>query len=162
MSLQARQIAEREIARFKAKTELSLQILLLFAGIPQRTWREWQGRRGVETKHNNNTPKTHHLTPEEVSAIIAFCTENPLLGYRMQCWEMVDRNIAFVSCSSVYNIIKRYNLCKKWAEAEEMKKRGFNQPKAVHQQWHIDFPTLRYKAHFIIFLLSLMDTAGKY
>jgi hypothetical protein len=152
MSLQARQIAEREITRFKAKTGLPLKILLAFAGIPQRTWREWQEREGVETKHNNNTPKVHHLTPEEVSAIVAFCTENPLLGYRMQCWEMVDRNIAFVSCSSVYNIIKRYNLGRKWAEAEEMKKRGFDQPKAVHQQWHIDFSYIKIQGSFYYFL----------
>jgi len=138
--------------RFKAKTELPLKILLMFAGIPQRTWREWQERSGVETKHNNNTPKNNYLTPGEVMAIAAYCTANPLKGYRMQCWEMVDRNVAFVSCSSVYNIIKRHNLGKKWAEAVEMAKRGFDQPKAVHEQWHIDFSYIRIGGAFYYFL----------
>jgi transposase InsO family protein len=74
----------------------------------------------------------------------------------MQCWEMVDKNIAFVSCSSVYNIIKRYNLGKKWAEAIEMKKYGFDQPKTVHEQWHIDFSYIKINGAFYYFL-SILD-----
>ena len=73
-------------------------------------------------------------------------------GYRVQCWEMVDRNVAFVSCSSVYNIIKRHNLGKKWAEAVEMAKHGFDQPKAVHEQWHIDFSYIKIGGAFYYFL----------
>jgi transposase InsO family protein len=152
MSLEIRQRAEREIQRLKEMTGLSLEILLRYAGISQRTWREWSHRRGVETKHNNNIPKAYYLTPEEVVAIIGYCRTNPLKGYRMQCWEMVDRNVAFVSCSSVYNVIKRHNLGKKWAEAVELAKRGFDQPQAVHEQWHIDFSYIRIGGSFYYFL----------
>jgi transposase InsO family protein len=151
MSLEVRQTAEKEIQRCRAKTGLPLETLLGYAGIPQRTWREWEKRRGIETKHNNNIPKAYYLTPGEVSAIIAYCTDNPLKGYRMQCWEMVDRNVAFVSCSSVYNVIKRHDLGKKWAAATEMKKRGFDQPKAVHEQWHIDFSYIKIAGAFYYF-----------
>jgi len=152
MSLALRQLAEREIVRLHNLTGILIINLLVFAGISKRTWHEWQKRRDIETKHNNNTPKTHYLTPEEIRAIVTYCNDNPLKGYRMQCWEMVDRNIAFVSCSSVYNIIKRYNLDKKWAEAIEMAKRGFDQPKAVHEQWHIDFSYIRIGGAFYYFL----------
>ena len=152
MSLEIRQIAEGEITRYKAKTGLPLKILLKYAGIPQRTWREWGERRCIETRHNNNIPRTYHLTREEVKAIVIYCIENPLKGYRMQCWEMVDKNVAFVSCSSVYNVIKHYNLGKKWVEAVDMKKKGFDQPKAIHEQWHIDFSYIRIGTVFYYFL----------
>jgi len=102
MSLEARQLAEREILRLKDKTALPLKTLLGYAGIPQRTWREWAGRRGRKTRHNNNIPKAYYLTPDEDSAIAAYCAENPLKGYRMQCWEMVDRNVAFVCPAQAY------------------------------------------------------------
>ena len=117
MSLEVRQTAEREIQRYHTKTGLPITALLKYAGIPHRTWREWARRRGAETKHNNNIPKSYRLTPEEVQAIIAYCVNNALKGCRMLCWEMVDKDVAFVSCSSVYNVIKRHNLDKKWAEA---------------------------------------------
>ena len=152
MSLQARKLVESEILRYKAMTKLSLEFLLSRAGISLRTWYEWNGRRGVETKHNNNIPKNYYITPEEERAIIAYVIENPLKGYRVLCYEMIDKNIAYVACSSVYNVIKRNNLGKKWAEAEEMKKKGFDQPEAVHEQWHIDFSYIRIGAGFYYFL----------
>jgi len=152
MSLKIRQIAEREITRIKAKTGLSVATLLRYAGISQRTWREWQERRDEETKHNNNVPKNYYLTPDEIRAIVLYCTANPLKGYRMQAWEMVDQNVAFVSCSSVYNVIKRHNLDKKWVEAVEMKKQGFDQPVAIHEQWHIDFSYIKIARAFYYFL----------
>ena len=137
MSLQVRMIIENEVLRFKNRTELPLEFLLSHAGISQRTWYELLERKGIETKHNNNIPKNYYLTPEEEQAIIMYVIGNPLKGYRILCYEMIDKNIAYVACSSVYNVIKRHNLGKKWAEAEEMKKHGFDQPKAVHEQWHI-------------------------
>ena len=152
MSLEVRQTAEREIQRYRVKTGLPITTLLKYAGIPHRTWREWARRRGAETKHNNNIPKSYHLTPEEVQAIIAYCVNNALKGYRMQCWEMVDRNVAFVSCSSVYNVIKRHNLDKKWAELTEEAKKGFEQPVAVHEQWHIDFSYIKIQNSFYYFI----------
>jgi len=152
MSLQTRTIIGNEISRFKNLTGLPLEFLLSHAGIPQRTWYEWLERQGVETKHNNNIPKNYYLTPEEEQAIIAYVIDNPLKGYRILCYEMIDKNIAYVACSSVYNVIKRHNLGKKWGEAEEMKKRGFDQPKAVHEQWHIDFSYIRIGGAFYYFL----------
>jgi transposase InsO family protein len=96
------------------------------------------------------------LTPEEIAAIAAYCSENQLKGYRMLCWEMVDKNIAFVSSGSVYNVIKRHNLDKKWAEAVELSKHGFDQPQAVHEQWHVDFSYIRIGGVFYYFL-SILD-----
>ncbi|MDR0662666.1 MAG: transposase family protein, partial [Spirochaetaceae bacterium] len=76
MSLEIREKAEGEILRLKTMTELPLPMLLAFAGIPERTWREWQGRRGLETKHNNNIPRCYYLTPEEEKVILHFCQNN--------------------------------------------------------------------------------------
>jgi len=152
MSLETRQTAEKEILRYQNRTGLALEALLKYAGISHRTWRQWMRRRGIETKHNNNIPRNYFLTPQEIQAIVMFCQKEQLKGYRMQCWEMVDKNIAYVSCSSVYNVIKRHNLGKKWAEAAEMKKRGFDQPEAVHRQWHIDFSYIKIDGAFYYFL----------
>jgi hypothetical protein len=57
-------MAEREIQRYQAKTGLPVNTLLKYAGIPERTWREWGERRRTETKYNNNIPKAYYLTPE--------------------------------------------------------------------------------------------------
>jgi len=91
MSLKTRTIIGNEISRFKILTGLPLEFLLSHAGISQRTWYEWFERQGVETKHNNNIPKNYYLTPEEEQAIIAYFVGNPLKGYRILCYEMIDK-----------------------------------------------------------------------
>jgi hypothetical protein len=94
MSLKARQSAEKIITDYKSKTGLPLETLLKYAGISQRTWHEWMLRRSIETKHNNNIPRNYFLTPQEIEAIVLFCKENQLKGYRMLRHEMIDKNIA--------------------------------------------------------------------
>jgi len=152
MSLLIRAIVEKEILRYRTRTNLPLEYLLKHAGISKRTWHEWMRRRGIETKHNNNIPKNYYLTPEEERAMVGYIIANPLKGYRVLCYEMIDKNIAFVGCTSVYNVIKRHNLGKKWAEAQEMKKKGFDQPVRVHEQWHIDFSYIKIDGAFYYFI----------
>ena len=71
MSLETRR-SGKEILCYKAKTGLPLKILLRFAGVSQRTWREWAQRRGIETKHNNNIPRNYYLTPQEIASIALY------------------------------------------------------------------------------------------
>jgi transposase InsO family protein len=152
MSLQARETVEKGIMRAHVKTGLPVETLLKHAGISKRAWHEWALRRGVETAHNNDIPKKCCLTPREEEAITAYCLANPMKGHRVLSYEMVDSNIAFVSPSTVYNVIKRNNLVKKRAETAEMKKKGFDQPAGVHERWHIDFSCVKTAVAFYYFL----------
>jgi hypothetical protein len=160
MSLETREKAESEIERIRKLTGLPEMRLVKYAGISERTWREWRERKGVETKHNNNIPRSYYLTPDEAEAIAGYCSAEEMKGYRVLCWEMVDKNIAFVSPGSVYNVMKRRNLFKKWAEAAEEARRGFEQPAKAHEQWHIDFSYIRIGGAFIISSEYLTATAG--
>nr|AXS01257.1 Transposase [uncultured bacterium] len=77
-------------------------------------------------------------------------------GYRTLCWHMVDMDIAVVSPATVYNVLQRSGLTKKWAEMAEEAKKGFEQPKAIHEQWHADFSYIRVCGAFYYFI-SVMD-----
>ncbi|GHU95919.1 hypothetical protein FACS189479_09610 [Spirochaetia bacterium] len=156
MSLEKRQLIEREVTRMHRLTGIALLTLVCYAGVSRRTWREWQERREAETKHNGQIPREHWLTPEEREAIAVYCQDHLDKGYRVLCWEMVDKDIAAVSPSSVYNVLQRTGLTKKWAELAEEQKQGFEQPKAVHEQWHIDFSYIRICDVFYYFI-SILD-----
>jgi hypothetical protein len=158
MSLERRQTIQAEIKRLEGKTGLPLKTLLAFGGIPMRTWEEWQSRQGIETKHNNNIPKSYYLTPEETESIAQYCAANSeggLKGYRVLCYEMIDKDVAFVAPGSVYNVLKARNLFQKWVidtENGNTGKHGFDQPKAVHEQWHIDFSYIKVCGVFYYFI----------
>jgi transposase InsO family protein len=158
MSLEKREMIRNEIKRLEGKSGLPLKTLLLFGGISMRTWEEWQGRQGVERKHNNNIPKAYYLMPEEIEAIAAYCetnNEGGLKGYRVLSYEMIDKDVAFAAPSSVYNVLKTRHLFQKWAQNTEngnTGKKGFDQPLAVHEQWHIDFSYIKVCGIFYYFI----------
>ena len=156
MSLILRQLIEQEINRLHVLTGIAVLTLAIYAGVSRRTFREWQNRKDVENQHNGHIPREHWTTPEEEAAIVDYCCERMELGYRTLCWQMVDANIAFVSPATVYNVLKRSGLTKKWAELEEESKKGFEQPKAVHEQWHIDYSYVKVCGNFFYFI-SVLD-----
>jgi hypothetical protein len=131
MSLEKRQRIEREVNRLHVLTGIAILTLAVFAGAGRR---EWQGRRGQETRHNGHIPRGHWLTPAETAAILACCKYRMELGYRVLCWKMVDANIVFARPATVYTVLKRFGLSKKWAEKQEETKKGFDQPKGIHEQ----------------------------
>jgi transposase InsO family protein len=149
-------LIESEIKRLHRLTGIALLTLAVYAGVSKRTFREWQERRETETKHNGHIPREHWLTPDEYKAIISFCENRMENGYRYLCWLMIDANIAYVSPATVYNTLKKAGLTKKWAEMEGEVKKGFDQPKAIHEHWHIDFSYIRVCGVFYYFI-SVMD-----
>ena len=153
MSLAERTAIIHEIEAMHAKTEIPSAVLLSFLGLPRSTWSEWQKRNAAETRHNHDTPKSNWVTPEETKAVVDFCSlyRDRLRGYRYLAWLMVDRDIACVSPSSVYNILKRNGLFPKWAAPAEAKKKGFDQPQAPNEQWHTDFSYVRVCGVFYYF-----------
>lgn len=118
------------------KTEIKVSELVAFAGVSKSTWHEWKSRKGIETRHNHETPKLNWYTPEERMAVVKYVLthKNFLYGYRYLAWQMIDDNVAFVRPASVYNIMKEYDLVHKWAKNEgEAKKKGFDQPSAPNE-----------------------------
>ena len=65
--------------------------------------------------------------------MVEFKRENMTIGYVRLAFMMIDRNIAYLSPSSVYRILVNAALNNKWTKpAGEPKKEGFDQPE--HQR----------------------------
>lgn len=158
MSLAERASIVAEIESMHARTGISPSVLRSFVGIGRSTWDEWRRRGTAETRHNHGTPKSNWVTPAEIRAVVDFCEayRDRLRGYRYLAWLMVDRDVAFVRPSSVYNVLKRNGLFPKWAAAKEAKKRGFDQPSRPNEQWHTDFSYVRVRGAFYYFA-SILD-----
>lgn len=157
MNLAERTAIIEEIESMHARTGIRPTILLSFLGLPRSTWNEWRRRKDDETRHNHDTPKSNWVTPEETKAVVEFCSlyRDRLRGYRYLAWLMLDRNVASVRPSTVYNILKRNDLFPKWAAPAEAKKKGFAQPLTPNEQWHTDFSYVRIGGVFYYFACIL-------
>ena len=65
------------------KTEIKVSDLVAFAGVSKSTWHEWRTRKGIETRHNHETPKLNWYTPEERTAVVKYVLTHKdfLYGY---------------------------------------------------------------------------------
>lgn len=69
---------------------------------------------------------------------------------------MIDQDVAFLSPSTVYRILKKRNLLDRKTSKTTKKGTGFNQPAGPHQHWHTDISYLNLGGTFY-FLISVLD-----
>jgi putative transposase len=143
-------------------TEIKRKAILKEIGITTSKYYEWKRRYGIPNSHNSNSPKDHWLTEEEEIRIIEYAKSHMGEGYRRLTYMMIDENVAFVSPSSVYRILFSHGLLNKWENDKESKKGvGFDQPKKVHEHWHIDIKYVNFHGTFL-FLIGIIDGYSRY
>lgn len=135
--------------------------LVKWIGICRSKYYRWRDRYGMVNEHNRWIPRDFWLLDSEKEAIIKFHLEHPLNGYRRLSYMMTDANIAAVSASSVYRVLKKADLLRKWKGKESKKGNGFKQPLLPHQHWHVDISYLNIRGTFY-YLCSILEGYSRY
>jgi putative transposase len=151
------------ILDYKRRTERPLKELISYAGISRGKFYEWKQRYGVPNNHNGETPRLYWLMQEEKAAIIRYARRNEdKEGYRRLCYKMIDEDIAYVSPSTVYRILKGENLLNGYISKKESKKGdGYKQPEKPHEEWHTDITYVNVLGSFM-FLVVVIDGYSRF
>ncbi len=144
------------VHHWSALTELPARRFLEWVELSPRKFGRWQQRFGKLNEHNALVPRDHQIEAWERQAIIGFFHEYPLEGYRRLAFMMLDRNLVAVSPSTVYRVLKAAGLLQDRFGRSSRKGKGFVQPLAPHQHWHIDFSFINIAATFY-YLCSVLD-----
>ena len=149
------------VRHWTGRTELPAQRLLGWIQLSPRQYHRWQERFGKVNEHNHLVPRDHWLEAWEKQAIVDFCREYPLEGYRRLTFMMLDRDIVAVSPASVYRVLKQAGLIRGLWQKLSRKGQGFVQPLQPHEHWHIDFSYVNIAGTFY-YLCSILDGASRY
>jgi len=98
----------------------------------------WKNRYGKVNEHNGWIPRDFWLLDWEKRAIIEFYHAHPKEGCRRLAFMMLDADVAAVSPSSVWRVLGRAGLLRRWNRKESKKGSGFVPPLKAHEHWHID------------------------
>jgi transposase InsO family protein len=99
--------------------------------------------------------------PHEKLAVQRFALEYPEYGYRRLTWEMVDKDVAYLSESTVYNILDEGDLLYRWNRPNRSSGRRPEPPIRPHQRWHTDLMYLRI-GDVWFFLITFIDAYSRY
>ena len=121
----------------------------------------WLDRYGKANEHNAPIPRDFWLEEWEREAIIRFCIDNPLEGYRRLTFMMLDRDIVAVSPASTWRVLSKAGLLDRWNKKPTKKGTGFVQPLCPHEHWHVDISYLNICGTFY-YLCSLLDGCSRF
>lgn len=135
--------------------------MLIWLSLSTGKYYDWKRRKYQKNQHNGIIPKSHWILPYEREAIVEYRYLHMEKGYRRLCYMMLDEDIAAVSPSTVYRVLKESGLlATKWRH-ERTKGAGFDQPTRPHQHWHLDITYINFRGTFV-YLASLIDGYTRY
>jgi len=140
---------------------LTRRWLIKHLGLQPSRYYQWQKRRGLDNRHNGKTPREHWLFPEEREAILSYCQDKLEEGYRRLTYMMLDADIVAVSPATTYRLLKNAGLLNRWAPSKRDAKKGFDQPLAVHEHWHIDISYVNILGT-MYFMTTVLDGRSRY
>ncbi|RLC63226.1 MAG: IS3 family transposase [Chloroflexi bacterium] len=99
--------------------------------------------------------------PEEIEAAVAYAEAHPREGYRRLTWMMVDEDVVYLTPSTVYRILDRYDLLYRWKRPEPGQGRRVPEASYPDEVWHVDLMYLWVKGRWC-FLVSILDSCSRY
>ncbi len=145
---------------YAQRTGLALSRLIGWAGIGRGKFDQWRRHYGKANGHNGRVPRDFWLADWERQAILEFQARFPLEGYRRVAFMMLDRDVAAVSPSSVYRVLRAAGVLRRWNGKPSKKGTGFVQPLAPHEHWHVDITYINICGTFY-YLCSLLDGCSR-
>lgn len=98
---------------------------------------------------------------EEKQAVVAYARKHPTLRHRELAWRMVDEDVAYLSPSTVYRILKQANLVCSWKRRTKRKKASEEKATRPDQRWSTDLMQLVVNDK-VYYFLAFLDEYSRY
>ena len=143
------------VRQWSEKAHNALKCSIRWLSVAKSKFYTWVGRYGKANEHNALIPREFWLEPWEREAIIGFCIDNALEGYRRLTFMMLDGDIVAVSPATVWRVLSKAGLLAGWNRKKSLKGTGFVQPLKPHEHWHVNISYLNIHGTFY-YLCSLL------
>jgi putative transposase len=160
--LQKRVHAEVEQAR--QRSGWTARRTLAALGIARRTYYRWL-KEEAWAKTLPAAPvkpvQPYEALAEEKEAVLAYARKHPELRHRELAWRMVDADVACLSPSTVYRILKEANLVCPWRRRAKRRRAEEEKATRPNQRWVTDLMHLQVGAGTYYFV-SFLDEYSRY
>lgn len=133
-------------------------------GIPPRTYYRWLKEEAWARALPVDPVKPvqpYEALPEEKQAVLDYARRHPELRHRELAWRMVDEDVACLSASTVYRILKEANLVCPWRRRQKRSRGADEKPTKVNERWVTDLMQVQI-GEGTYFVVSYMDEYARY
>ncbi len=139
----AKQLLLDAVRRAQTAGDVSVRDALQHLGIGHTTYYRWTAREEAGRLVDDPTRRARFSippTPAERAAVREFARAHPLMGYKRLTWDMIDRDIAYLRPSQVYQVLQSANLLARRPPLALDPLRRPLPPDRPDQVWHVDCP----------------------
>lgn len=163
------QAEKMEIIRLVEESDLSVSRTLRELDVARSSFYRWYRRYEAEGYEGlRNRPPTsrrfwNKIPEEEKASVVEIALERPEMSPRELAWHITDSTGTFISESSVYRILKSYDLVTSPAYIVMAASDEFtHKTKRVHELWQTDFTYLKVTGWGWYYLSTILDDYSRY
>ena len=151
------------VARAQEQSGQPLSWMLSELGLTRSVYYDWleKAATGSLADHVVVPRSPLAVLPEEVEAAVAYAKAHSREGYRRLAWMMVDEDVVYLTPSTVYRILDRYDLLYRWKRPEPGQGQRVPEASYPDEVWHVDLMYLWVKGRWY-FLVSILDSYSRY
>ena len=133
-------------------------------GVAARSYYRWL-KEAAWAKQRPATPlppvPPYEALSEEKQAVIRYARRHPELRHRELAWRMVDEDVAFLSPSTVYRVLKEANLVCPWRRRAKRKRALEEKATGPDQRWSTDLMHVQVGGR-VYFFVAFLDEYSRY
>ena len=108
------------VCQTKHRSGWSVRRTLTHLGVSPASYYRWRKAAACPQQLARPRPvQAYEATDEEKRAVRAYALKHPGIRHRELAWRMVDEEVAFLSPSTVYRILKDQNLVCPWTRRKK-------------------------------------------
>jgi transposase InsO family protein len=153
-----------EVEQARRRSGWSAKRTLAALGIPRRTYYRWLQEEAWAKALPAEPVKPvqpYEALTEEKQAVLAYARKHPELRHRELAWRMVDEDVACLSPSTVYRILKEANLVCPWRRRTKRRRTEEEKATRPNQRWVTDLMQLQV-GDGVYYFVSFMDEYSRY
>lgn len=163
------QAEKMEIIKIVENSELSVRRTLKELDVSRSTYYQWyrkyteEGFEGLSNRKSNPKRIWNRIPDEEREKVVAIALELPDQSPRQLAWHITDKYEYYISESSVYRILKQYDLIPSPAYIVMSASDKFKHPtRRINELWQTDFTYFKIVGWGWYYMGSILDDYSRY
>ena len=166
MPPELQQRVQEEVELTKRRSGWPVERTLCALGVSRTTYYRWPRAAALGVREGLSGPspppvQPYEALPEEKAAVKEYALKHPELRHRELAWRMVDEDVAYVSSSTVYRILREAKLVCPWSRRTKRRREAEEKASRPNQIWATDIKYVWVgERHY--FLVSFLDEYSRY
>ena len=153
------------VEQTKTRSEWPARRALRALGIPPSSYYRWLRQEAWAREVRDGSPprpvQAYEALEEEKEAVRRYACRDTELRHRELAWRMIDEDVAYVSPSTVYRILREAKLVCPWRRRTKRRREELEKAQRPNERWGTDLMYLRIGAGQY-YLVTFLDEYSRY